>query len=64
LTVPPNSLEAKAQAQMFIEEYREVYPALVKCVEKDLDASIVYMNHPPNRSQADKAACKGHGTIP
>ena len=45
----PNSLEAKAQAQMFIEEYREVYPALVKCVEKDLDACIVYMNHPPTR---------------
>ena len=45
----PNSLEAKAQAQMFIEEYREIYPALVKCVEKDLDACIVYMNHPPTR---------------
>jgi len=45
----PNSLEAKAQTQMFIEEYREVYPALVKCVEKDLDACIVYMNHPPTR---------------
>jgi len=45
----PNSLEAKAQAQSFIEEYRELYPALVKCVEKDLDACIVYMNHPPTR---------------
>ena len=45
----PNSLEAKAQAQSFIEEYRELYPALVKCVEKDLDTCIVYMNHPPTR---------------
>jgi len=45
----PNSLEAKAQAQIFIEEYHEVYPALVKCVEKDFEACIVYMNHPPNR---------------
>jgi len=45
----PNSLEAKAQAQMFIEEYREVYPALVKCLEKDFDACIAYMNHPPTR---------------
>ena len=45
----PNSLEAKAQAQVFIQEYRELYPALVKCVEKDLDACIVYMNHPANR---------------
>jgi hypothetical protein len=42
-------LEAKEQAQVFIEEYREIYPALVECVEKDLDACIVYMNHPPNR---------------
>jgi len=45
----PNSLEAKAQAQMFIEEYREVYPALVKCLQKDFDACIAYMNHPPIR---------------
>ncbi|HEC31786.1 MAG TPA: IS256 family transposase [Deltaproteobacteria bacterium] len=45
----PNSLEAKAQAQMFIEEYCEVYPALVKCLQKDFDACIAYMNHPPIR---------------
>ncbi|HDM77588.1 MAG TPA: hypothetical protein ENG51_14125, partial [Deltaproteobacteria bacterium] len=45
----PNSLEAKAQAQMFIEEYREVYPALVKCLQKDFDACIAYMNYPPIR---------------
>ncbi|MBW2302066.1 MAG: transposase [Deltaproteobacteria bacterium] len=45
----PNSLEAKAQVQTFIEEYREVYPALVKCLEKDLEACIAYMNHPPNK---------------
>jgi transposase-like protein len=45
----PNSLEAKTQAQMFIEEYGEIYPALVKCLEKDLEACIAYMNHPPNR---------------
>jgi len=34
---------------MFIEEYHEVYPALVRCMEKDLEACIAYMNHPPNR---------------
>jgi len=45
----PNSLEAKQQAEIFIREYREIYPALVKCVEKDLEACIAYMNHPPNR---------------
>ena len=41
----PNSLEAKAQAQIFIKDCRGVYPALVKCLEKDFDACIVYMNH-------------------
>jgi len=45
----PNSLEAKQQAEIFIQEYREIYPALAKCLEKDLDACIAYMNHPPNR---------------
>ena len=45
----PNSLEAKAQAQMFIKEHHELYPALVRCMEKDLKACIAYMNHPPNR---------------
>lgn len=45
----PNSIEAKTQAQMFIEEYGEIYPALVKCLEKDLEACIAYMNYPPNR---------------
>ena len=41
--------EAKAQAQMFIKEHHELYPALVRCMEKDLKACIAYMNHPPNR---------------
>ena len=45
----PNTLEAKAQAQSFIEEYHEVYPALVKCLEKHFDACIAYMNHSPTR---------------
>ena len=34
---------------MFIEEHHELYPALVRCMEKDLEACIAYMNHPPNR---------------
>lgn len=44
-----NIMEAKAQADTFIQEYRSIYPALVDCLEKDLDACIAYMNHPPNR---------------
>jgi len=38
--------EAKAQAKMFIEEHHELYPALVRCMEKDLKTCIAYMNHP------------------
>ena len=45
----PNSMEARAQSDIFIEEFRSLYPALVECLEKDLDACIAYMNHPPNR---------------
>jgi len=45
----PNSMEAKAQAEIFMEEFRSIYPALVDCLEKDLDACIAYMNHPPLR---------------
>jgi putative transposase len=45
----PNSMEAKAQANIFIQEYRSIYPALVDCLEKDLGACIAYMGHPPNR---------------
>jgi putative transposase len=45
----PNSMEARTQADLFIQEYRSIYPALVDCLEKDLDACIAYMNHPPNR---------------
>ena len=45
----PNSIEAKTQTKMFTQEYGEIYPALVKCLEKDLEACIAYMNHPPNR---------------
>jgi putative transposase len=44
-----NTMEAKAQADIFIQEYRSIYPALVDCLQKDLDACIAYMNHPPNR---------------
>lgn len=32
----PNSLEVKTQAQMFIEEYGEIYQALVKCLQRTL----------------------------
>ena len=45
----PNSMEARTQADVFIEEFRQIYPALVDCLRKDLDACIAYMNHPPNR---------------
>jgi len=44
-----NHLEAKTQADNFIREYRLVFPALVTCLEKDLDNSLAYMGHPPNR---------------
>ena len=44
-----NRLEAKTQAENFIREYRLVFPALVTCLEKDLDNSLAYMGHPPNR---------------
>jgi transposase-like protein len=45
----PNSMEARAQAEIFMEEFRPIYPTLVSCLEKDLDACIAYMNHPPTR---------------
>ncbi len=45
----PNSMEATAQADCFIQEFSSVYPALVECLEKDLNACIAYMNHPANR---------------
>jgi putative transposase len=45
----PNSMEAKSQGDIFIQEYRSIYPALVDCLEKNLEACIAYMNHPPNR---------------
>jgi putative transposase len=45
----PNRMEAKAQADLFIQEFSSLYPALVECLEKDLDTCIAYMNHPPNR---------------
>ena len=45
----PNLMEAKAQAEIFTQEYRVILPALVECLEKDLDACLAYMNHPANR---------------
>lgn len=44
-----NLMEAKWQAQEFCDQYRKVLPSLVSCVEKDLDACLAYMNHPPSR---------------
>jgi putative transposase len=45
----PNLMEARAQAEGFSREYKVILPALVECLEKDLDASLAYMNHPANR---------------
>ena len=45
----PNLMEAKAQAESFIHEYRVILPALVECLQKDLDACLAYMGHPANR---------------
>jgi putative transposase len=44
----PNLMEAKAQAEILPHEYRIILPALVECLEKDLDASLAYMGHPAN----------------
>jgi putative transposase len=44
-----NLMEAKAQAESFTQEYRVILPALVDCLEKDLDACLAYMSHPANR---------------
>jgi putative transposase len=44
-----NLMEAKAQAESFTQEYRAILPALVDCLEKDLDACLAYMSHPANR---------------
>jgi putative transposase len=44
-----NSMEARAQAEIFSQEYKNTLPALVACLEKDLDTCLAYMNHPPNR---------------
>jgi putative transposase len=45
----PNLMEARAQAEGFSQKYRVILPALVECLEKDLDACLAYMNHPANR---------------
>jgi len=45
----PNLLEARVQAEGFSQQYRAILPALVECLEKDLDACLRYMNHPPSR---------------
>ena len=45
----PNLMEAKTQAETFTYEYRSVLPALVECLEKDLDACLAHMSHPANR---------------
>ena len=45
----PNLMEAKTQAETFTYEYRTVLPALVECLQKDLDACLAYMSHPANR---------------
>lgn len=45
----PNLLEARVQAEGFSQEYRAILPALIECLEKDLDACLRYMNHPPSR---------------
>lgn len=44
-----NLMEARAQAESFTREYRAILPALVDCLEKDLNACLAYMNHPANR---------------
>ena len=45
----PNLMEARAQAESFTHEYGVVLPALVECLQKDLDACLAYMSHPANR---------------
>jgi putative transposase len=45
----PNLMEARAQAESFTHEYRAILPALVECLEKDLNACLAYMSHPANR---------------
>ena len=45
----PNAMEARSQADIFIEQYRHIYPALTDCLQKDLDPCIAYMKHPPER---------------
>ncbi len=45
----PNLMEAKAQAEGFSQEYKAIFPALLECLEKDLDACLAHMNHPANR---------------
>ena len=44
-----NLMEAKARAESFSQEYKAIFPALVECLEKDLDACLAYMGHPANR---------------
>jgi len=44
-----NLMEAKAQAERFTQKYRAIFPPLVDCLEKDLDACLAYMSHPANR---------------
>jgi putative transposase len=45
----PNLMEARAQFEGFSQEYKAIFPALLDCLEKDLDACLVYMSHPANR---------------
>lgn len=45
----PTLMEAKTQAESFTHAYRAILPALVECLQKDLDVCLAYMSYPPNR---------------
>lgn len=45
----PNLTGANAQAEAFSQEYKAVFPLLVECLDKDVDACVAYMSHPANR---------------
>ena len=41
--------EARREVGVFCNEYRSVLPALVACLEKDLDPCLAHMKHPYRR---------------
>lgn len=44
-----NENKARTNAKVFTREYKDIFPRLIECINKDLDSCIAYMKHPFKR---------------